>query len=119
VGRPISDLASDLLYPEFCEDAREVLRTLGSVEKSVRTRLGNWFSARIMPYRTLDDRIDGVVISFWDISVAKDLEAKLHEVQAVLESRLAGKATELNKAQTELKAARKRTRGVTVKGRST
>ena len=62
-----------------------------------------------MPYRTLDDRIDGVVISFWDISIAKTLEAKLQEMQVALESRLAGKSTELTKAKTELKAERKRT----------
>ncbi len=115
VGRPVSDLASDLLYPELCDDAREILRKLGSMEKAVRTRKGSWFSARIMPYRTLDDRIDGVVISFWDISVAKALEAELQEMQIALESRLAGKATELDKAQTELKAERKRTRDSSVR----
>lgn len=110
VGRSISDLASDLLYPELCDDAREVLRKLGFIEKAVRTCNGNWFSARIMPYRTLDDRIDGVVISFWDISVAKELEAKLQEMQVALENRLEGKSTELSKAQTELKAERRKTR---------
>lgn len=110
VGRPISDLASDLLYPELCEDAREVLHKLGSMEKAICTCKGTWFSARIMPYRTLDDRIDGVVISFWDISVAKELEAKLQEMQVALENRLAGQSTELNNARTELKTERKRTK---------
>jgi len=110
VGRSITDLASDLLYPELCDDAREVLRKLGFIEKAVRTCNGNWFSARIMPYRTEDDRIDGVVISFWDISAAKELEAKLQEMQIALENRLEGKSTELSKAQTELKAERRKTR---------
>jgi len=110
VGRPITDLASDLLYPGLCDDAREILRKLGSMEKPVRTRDGSWFSVRIMPYRTLDDRIDGVVITFWDITVSKTLEAKLQEMQVALENRLAGKSTELDKARTELKAERKRTR---------
>ncbi len=110
VGRSITDLASELLYPDLCEDAREILRKLGSVERPVRTRDGGWFSVRIMPYRTLDDRIDGVVITFWDITVSKTLEAKLQEMQLALENRLAGKSTELDKARTELKAARKRTR---------
>jgi two-component system CheB/CheR fusion protein len=119
VGRSISDLASDLLYPELCEDAREVLRKLGSMEKPVRTRKGTWFSARIMPYRTLDDRIDGVVISFWDISVAKALEAELQEMQVALENRLAGQSAELSKARTELKAERKQTRTTPVIPRPT
>lgn len=107
VGRPISDIACDLLYPGLSDDSREVLRKLGTMEKPVRSE-GSWFSARIMPYRTEDDRIDGVVISFWDISGAKKLEAELQETKAALEGRLAGKSTELNKAKTELKAERKR-----------
>ena len=77
VGRPVTDLASDLLYPELAADAREVLRTLLPVEKSVATGDGRWFALRLMPYRTLDDRIDGVVMTFNDITVAKKLEAEL------------------------------------------
>ena len=79
VGRPITDLASDLLYPELADDAREVLRTLVFAEKPITARDGRWFTVRIMPYRTLDDRIDGVVITFADITAAKTLEAKLRE----------------------------------------
>jgi two-component system, chemotaxis family, CheB/CheR fusion protein len=105
IGRPITDLASDLLYPELGEDAREVLRKLGFAEKPVNTRDGRWFTVRIMPYRTLDERIDGVVITFTDITVAKTLEAKLREKHAVLEKQVAedtaerakvGKVTPLN-----------------------
>ena len=77
VGRPITDLASDLLYPELNEDAREVLQKLGFKEKPVSTRDGRWFTVRIMPYRTLDDRIDGVVITFSDITAGKTLEARV------------------------------------------
>jgi hypothetical protein len=49
---------------------------------------------RIMPYRTLDDRIDGVVITFADITVAKTLEARLREKHAVLEKRVAKETAE-------------------------
>ena len=77
VGRPVTDLASDLLHPQLTEDAREVLRTLRTLEKSLATRDGRWFAMRMMPYRTLDNRIDGVVITFMDISTAKQLEAEL------------------------------------------
>jgi two-component system CheB/CheR fusion protein len=89
VGRPITDLASDLLYPELTADAREVLQKLGFKEKPVNTREGRWFTVRIMPYRTLDDRIDGVVITFTDNTVSKTLEARLREEHAVLERHLA------------------------------
>ncbi len=85
VGRPITDLASDLLYPQLVSDARQVLRSLGFVEKAVSTRDGRWFSVRIMPYRTNDDRVDGVVMTFADITIAKHLEIKLREQQAALE----------------------------------
>jgi two-component system CheB/CheR fusion protein len=85
VGRPITDLASDLLYPELAADAREVLQKLGFTEKPITARDGRWFTVRIMPYRTIDDRIDGVVITFADITAAKTLEAQLREKHADLE----------------------------------
>lgn len=79
VGRPITDLASDLLYPELVKDAHEVLRTLVFSERSIATQNGRWFTVRIMPYRTVDNRIDGVVITFADITAAKKIEAELRE----------------------------------------
>jgi two-component system CheB/CheR fusion protein len=88
VGRPITDLASELKYPELAEDAREILRTLASAEKQIGARDGRWFMVRIMPYRTLDNRIDGVVITFADITVAKTLEGKLRTTQAGLEKHI-------------------------------
>jgi chemotaxis methyl-accepting protein methylase len=89
IGRPITDLASDLLYPGLTDDAHEVLRKLGFAEKQVNARDGRWFTVRIMPYRTHDDRIDGVVITFTDITVAKTLEAKLRDKHTVLEKQVA------------------------------
>jgi two-component system CheB/CheR fusion protein len=77
VGRPITDLVSNLDYPRLANDTSEVLQTLVSKEQPVAANDGRWFAVRIMPYRTLDDRIDGVVITFTDITAAKVLEAKL------------------------------------------
>lgn len=79
VGRPLSDIASDLLYPGMTEEAREVLRTLVFSEKQVAATDGRWFSVRIMPYRTMEDVIGGVVITFADITATKTLEAELRE----------------------------------------
>ena len=101
VGRPITDLASELRYPELAEDARTVLRTLATAEKAIGARGGRWFTVRVMPYRTLDDRIDGVVITFADITAAKTLEAKLRDNQSVLESHV---------AEQDLKLARRKKR---------
>jgi two-component system CheB/CheR fusion protein len=93
VGRPITDLASELRYPELDDDARQVLRTLVAAEKPIGTHDGRWFTVRIMPYRTLDDRIDGVVITFADITTSRTLEAKLRGQQASLQKRVAEQST--------------------------
>jgi two-component system CheB/CheR fusion protein len=79
VGRPLSDITSDLLYPEMIDETREVLRTLIFSERQIATSNGRWFTVRIMPYRTVEDVIGGVVITFADITAAKVLEAKLRE----------------------------------------
>ena len=77
MGRELSYIVSDLQYQELPDDAREVLRQLVVSEKQVDTVDGRWFSVRIMPYRTLDERIDGVVMTFTDITATKKLEAEL------------------------------------------
>ena len=79
IGRPFTDLVSDLIYPGLVSDAFEVLSTLVFIQKQIPTKDGRWFSIRIMPYRTLDDRIDGLVITFINISDYKQVEIKLHE----------------------------------------
>jgi two-component system CheB/CheR fusion protein len=90
VGRPLSDIASDLLYPGMTEEAREVLRTLVFSEKQIAAIDGRWFSVRIMPYRTMEDVIGGVVITFAEITAAKKLEAELREENARLKALLEG-----------------------------
>ena len=79
VGRPVTDLAISLLYPELAADAEEVLRTLIPIDKSLVSTDGRWFATRLMPYRTLDNRICGVVITFTDMTVVKKLEAELYQ----------------------------------------
>jgi two-component system CheB/CheR fusion protein len=68
VGRPITDLSSIVLYPELVADVNEVLRTLVFCEKQITTKDHQRYIVRIMPYRTLENVIDGVVITFTDIS---------------------------------------------------
>jgi two-component system CheB/CheR fusion protein len=81
IGRPFTDLVTDLIYPDLSSDALEVLKTLVFIQKPIPTKDGRWFNIRIMPYRTLDDRIDGLVITFINISELKKVELKLHETE--------------------------------------
>jgi len=78
-GRPVTDLVTELDYPALSDDARDVLRTLVFHETTVPARDGRWFTVRIMPYRTLENVIDGLVITFTDATAPKRLEAALRE----------------------------------------
>ncbi len=66
IGRPFTDIVSKLDYPEIIKHAHEVLRTLVVKENKITTNDQQKFTVRIMPYRTIDDRIDGLVITFID-----------------------------------------------------
>jgi two-component system CheB/CheR fusion protein len=83
-GRPFTDIATTLDYPELADDAREVLRTLVFKEKLVAASAERWFSVRIMPYRTQENVIAGLVITFTDASVYKALEAALRQKEGQL-----------------------------------
>jgi two-component system CheB/CheR fusion protein len=88
VGRTVTDIASDLIYFTLAEDVRQVLNTLVPIEKPVIAAGKRWYLMRIMPYRTLDNRMDGVVITFLDITLSRVLEDELRKTQAGLEKRL-------------------------------
>jgi len=95
-GRPLSDITTDLDYPLLQQDATEVLRTLVVSDKQIQTHDSRWFDVRIMPYRTMDNVIDGVVITFVDISLAKNLELALNEHAIVAITNRKGEITYVN-----------------------
>jgi two-component system CheB/CheR fusion protein len=78
VGRPLSDLASRLEYPEIIADARAVLERLVPIEREVRSG-ARWLLARLLAYRSGEDRIAGVVLTFLDITVRRKAEDALRE----------------------------------------
>lgn len=76
VGRPFFDIITDLVYPKLQDDAREVQRSLALCERQIATKEGHQFMVKIMPYRTLQNIIDGLVITFTDIDRIKRLLEK-------------------------------------------
>lgn len=86
VGRPIADLASHLNYDQLVADATEVLRTLAASETEVPTREGGWRLVRILPYRTTENVIDGLVITLVDITRTKRAEQAAEQSRAYAES---------------------------------
>ncbi len=74
VNRPFTDITSTLKYDLLLDDAKEVLKTLIFREAEIESTNHEWFRIRIMPYRTYDNVIDGIVITFTDITALKKLE---------------------------------------------
>ncbi|MBE0568124.1 MAG: PAS domain-containing protein [Deltaproteobacteria bacterium] len=85
IGRPIGDFSLKLEYPELEKDMRETLKSLALRERVVRHRNGLWYMARILPYRTMNNVIDGVVITFVDISEQKGTLEALQDALAYAE----------------------------------
>ena len=83
IGRPYTDLVNNLHY-QMKEDTHKVLTDLTPIVTEAKTNSNLWLSIRIMPYRTYDDRIDGLVITFTDITLAKKLELQLKEANVAL-----------------------------------
>jgi two-component system CheB/CheR fusion protein len=87
VDRPIDELTHHLDYDTLETDARDVLESLTPVEREVRSEEGEWFLVRFHPYRTVTDQIDGVVISFVEITRRVEAEQELRATNEALQER--------------------------------
>jgi two-component system CheB/CheR fusion protein len=79
IGRPLEHFTNKLDYGGLTEDAEQVLRTLQTTEREVHSANDRWYLARLAPYRTIEDRIDGVVLTFVDITNRREIEQELRE----------------------------------------
>lgn len=73
-GRPVTDFTHRLEYQDLVADAQRVLADLIPIERTVRTTGGRWFMIRLRPYRTIDDKIEGVVATFVDVTERREAE---------------------------------------------
>lgn len=78
-GRPINHVVSNLAYDKLISDCRDVLKSLIPKEVEVQTFEGLWYKMRILPYRTIDDRIDGLVLTFSSIDIQKKAQEKIYQ----------------------------------------
>jgi two-component system CheB/CheR fusion protein len=101
VGRPLADLATPLDYPDLLADAGSVLASLRPLEKQAAAPGGVWYTVRIRPYRTARNAVEGLVVTFIDItetkraervqaarSLAESIVDAVHEPLLVLDSAL-------------------------------
>lgn len=86
VGRPLADLASRFSDTYLLDDAASVLTENVSVSREMQNDKGAWYVKRILPYRTNGDAVDGVVITFYDISEMKAAEREIEAARAYSES---------------------------------
>jgi two-component system, chemotaxis family, CheB/CheR fusion protein len=90
VGRPLADLHSLATDTHLAADARAVVKDLRAIDREIETDADVWFIRRILPYRNHDNRVEGVVITFTDISERKRIRKALE--QAKLEAEQANRA---------------------------
>jgi two-component system CheB/CheR fusion protein len=79
LNRPLAHLTHHFAYDQLYSDAARVLANLAPIEREIRTSDNRWFLTRLLPYRTVEDRIDGVVLTFVDITRRYQSEAELRE----------------------------------------
>ena len=86
IGRPLADLANRFIGIDLVAEARTVLVQLTPLRREVKSESGTWYLCRITPYRTADNRIEGVVINLGDISDLKSSEEQTRAARSYAEA---------------------------------
>jgi two-component system CheB/CheR fusion protein len=86
VGRSVTDIAFNFELPDLKQLIFEVIETLAAKEVEVKTQKNEWYNLRIMPYRTTDNFINGVVLTFTNITALKSSQHKMSRLSAFSET---------------------------------
>ncbi len=100
VGRPLSDIVSNFEFAQLEDTIKHVIDRLATKTVEVRTKTNDWYTVRVMPYRTLDNYISGVVMTFTQVTAYKQMEFRLKALQnytTSMLSRLQQPALQLDK----------------------
>jgi two-component system, chemotaxis family, CheB/CheR fusion protein len=103
VGRPLAHLRHRLAYPELLSDAGKVLEHLVPIEREVRESGGRFYLARLLPYRTNDDHIAGVVLTFVDVTELHAAQEAVRLAQRELEARVQERTAEVDAVNSALR----------------
>jgi len=113
IGRPVGHLVLNLAgYDDLANDVKTVLDTLAPKEAEVQTRSGQWYLMRILPYRTLENVIEGAVLTFVEIAAQKQAEEKIRTLNAELEGRVRARTAELERVNKDLQKEISERKGV-------
>ena len=102
IGRPLLDITHNMKYDDLLFDIERVTSTLQKVETEVQTSSGSWYIMRVLPYRTTGDRIDGVVLTFFNISESKAAKNEVERARGELEVKVAERTSDLQQSNVAL-----------------
>jgi two-component system CheB/CheR fusion protein len=102
IGRPLLDITNNLLYDNLFFDIEQVTSTLQKFETEVQTSDGTWYIMRVLPYRTTENRIEGIVLTFFNISESKAAKVEVERARGELEVKVAERTSDLQQSNIAL-----------------
>jgi PAS domain S-box-containing protein len=84
IGRPLAHIVTNLDNVDLVQEAKDVLDKLNTKEVEMQSNEGRWYSTRILPYRTTENVIEGIVLTFVDITQQKKVQRELEERQSLI-----------------------------------